>query len=176
MDAGNSAIIDQVETTIRETEEQARQHYNISLPDAGIDYSLRGRCAAQARVDRNGQTFLRINLQLLSENLDDYLKQTVPHEIAHLVVNWQHRHKRQRPRPHGKEWQGVMRHCYSLEPIRCHNYRTTPARVVPRNALYRCNCREHHLTRIMHNKISRSSRALCKACHAPLKFIATQPD
>nr|NIQ08963.1 hypothetical protein [Gammaproteobacteria bacterium]NIV92302.1 hypothetical protein [candidate division KSB1 bacterium] len=98
-------VIQKIEAAIRKTEEQGRQHYNISLPNAEIDYSLRGRCAAQARVDRNGQTFLRINLQLLSENFNDYLKQTVPHEIAHLIVNWQARKQRRRPPPHGSEWQ-----------------------------------------------------------------------
>ena len=167
-------VIQQVEAAIRKTEEQARQHFNISLPNAGIDYSLHGRCAAQARVDSDGQTFLRINLQLLSENLDDYLQQTIPHEIAHLVVNWQARKERRRPRPHGPQWQNVMRDCFALQPIRCHSYKTTPARIVPRNFLYRCNCREHRLTSIMHNKITRNYRALCRSCQTPLFFIAKQ--
>ncbi|NIP48529.1 MAG: hypothetical protein GWN55_07430, partial [Phycisphaerae bacterium] len=101
MIAKHQTVIDQLEGTIRKTEEQARRHYEISLPSAEIDYSLRGRCAAQARVDSNGQTFLRINLQLLSDNLNDYLRQTIPHEIAHLVVNWQARKRHRRPRPHG---------------------------------------------------------------------------
>lgn len=164
----------QAEVAIREAELRARNFYGINLPAASIDFSLRGRCAGQARIDSGGATGLRINQQLLAENFEDFLRNTIPHEVAHLVVNWQSRNKRQRPRPHGPEWQAVMQSCFGLEPRRCHNYRTTPARVVPRSFLYSCNCRDHLLTSIMHNKISRSYQALCKTCRTPLKFIAQQ--
>ena len=167
-------IQQQAEIAIRQAEKQARRFYGINLPEAAIDFSLRGRCAGQARVDRNGETCLRINQQLLAENLDDFLSNTIPHEVAHLVVNWQARKKRQRPRPHGPEWQAVMRQCYGLKALRCHSYQTTPARVVPRAFLYSCNCSEHRLTSIMHNRISRSYRALCRSCKSPLTFVAHQ--
>ncbi len=170
----NTAFRKQAEATVRQAETCARNFYGIKLPDAVIDFSLRGRCAGQARVERNGETCLRINQQLLAENLDDFLSKTIPHEVAHLIVNWQARKKRQRPRPHGPEWQAVMQNCFNLEPKRCHSYQTTPARIVPRPFLYSCNCREHLLTSIMHNKISRSYQALCKACKTPLSFVTRQ--
>lgn len=170
----NTKLHQQVETAVRQAEKQARDYYRLDLPDASIDLSLRGRCAGQARVDRSGKTCLRINKQLLAENLDDYLNNTIPHEVAHLIVNWQSRNKRQRPRPHGPEWRAVMQNCFNLSPKRCHSYQTTPARIVPRPFLYSCNCREHHLTSIMHNRISRSYQALCKACKTPVKFVAQQ--
>lgn len=170
----NAELQRQVETAVRQAEKRARHFYRLDLPDASIDFSLRGRCAGQARVDRNGETGLRINLQLLAENLDDFLSNTIPHEVAHLVVNWQARNKRQRPRPHGPEWQAIMKNCYALPPKRCHSYQTTPARVVPRPYLYTCNCREHRLTIIIHNRISRNYQALCKACRTPIRFVAQQ--
>lgn len=157
---------------VRATEQRARDFYAICLPDAVIDFSLRGRCAGQARVGRGGATLLRLNLTLLTENLADFLEQTIPHEVAHLVVNWQARQKNKRPRPHGPEWQRVMQNCYGLLPARCHSYRTTPARIVPRNILYRCNCREHRLTVIMHKRLLQSHEALCKCCQTRLKFVA----
>ena len=64
-----------------------------------------------------------------------------------------------------------MRNCFDLEAKRCHSYRTTPARIVPRPFLYACSCREHRLTSIMHNKIGLSYQALCKACRTPLQFV-----
>ena len=164
-------IMQLADAAVRAAEHRARQFYSIRLPDAKIDFSLRGRCAGQARVERNGETFLRINLKLLSENAGDFLQQTIPHEVAHLVVNWQARKKRKRPRPHGSEWRNVMQDCYRLQPERCHAYQTTPARCVPRNYLYRCDCREHHLTSIMHNRVSHRYKALCKSCKTPLKFV-----
>ncbi len=165
-------IMQLAEAAVRAAESRARELYAIRLPEAVIDFSLRGRCAGQARVERSGETFLRINLELLANNLDDFLKQTIPHEVGHLVVNWQARKKRQRPRPHGQEWQSVMQNCYDLQPVRCHTYETTPARIVPRNFLYRCNCREHRLTRTMHNRMSRRYQALCKSCKTHLRFVA----
>lgn len=170
----NRDILQQAEAAVRLAEERARNFYSIKLPDALIDFSLRGRCAGQARVNCNGETCLRINQQLLAENLDDFLRNTIPHEVAHLVVNWQARQKDPRPRPHGPEWQAVMQCCFNLEAKRCHRYQTTPARIVPRPFLYRCNCRQHLLTSIMHNRISRSYQALCKACRTQLKFVSKQ--
>jgi SprT protein len=159
---------------IRRAETHARDYYSCNLPGASIDFSLRGRCAGQACLEQNNQTSLRINLKLLAENTDDFLLQTIPHEVAHLVVNWQARKKRVRPRPHGIEWQAVMQACFGLEPRRCHSYETTPARVVARPFFYRCHCRQHHLTSIMHKRISRGDHALCKQCKAPLQFISKE--
>ena len=164
-------VTERVAAAVQRAEEQARRHYGIRLPAATIDYSLRGRCAGQARVAANGETLIRLNRKLLHENLADFLAQTIPHEVAHLVVTWQTRNRRHRPRPHGPEWQAVMRDCFGLEPARCHDYATTPARVVPRDYLYRCACREHRLTRIMHNKILRRARVWCKSCKRPLTFL-----
>jgi SprT protein len=162
-----------VRIAVRRAEKRACAFYGLALPAATIDFSLRGRCAGQARIERDGQTCLRINRQLLVENRDDFLSSTIPHEVAHLVVNWPYRNRRLRPRPHGPEWQAVMRDCFGLEPARCHNYRTTPARVVPRSFLYICSCREHRLTSIMHKRIVRS-QAFCTACRTPLRFVAKQ--
>lgn len=158
--------------TVRAAEQRARDFYAIPLPETEIDFSLRGRCAGQARVHRSGATLLRLNLTLLTENLTDFLKQTIPHEVAHLVISWQARQKNRHPRPHGPEWQSVMQNCYKLLPVRCHSYRTTPARIVPRNVLYRCGCREHRLTVIMHKRLSKSHQALCKSCRTHLKFVS----
>ncbi len=171
---GHPDLRQTVENTVRQAEKRACTFYGLDLPDATIDFSLRGRCAGQARIERNGQTCLRFNRQLLIENFDDFLSNTIPHEVAHLVVNWPFRNLRQRPRPHGPEWQAVMKDCFGLEPVRCHSYRTSPARVVPKPFLYACSCREHQLTSIMHKRIYRSSQAICTACRTPLIFIAKQ--
>jgi SprT protein len=167
-------ILQLAEKAIRNAEGRARHFYGLSLPEATIDFSLRGRCAGQARVSKNGSTNLRINSQLLVENLEDFLHTTIPHEVAHLVVNWRARKKRLRPRPHGPEWQSVMQDCFNLEAKRCHDYQTAPARVVPRPFLYACICREHHLTSIMHKRLSNNHQALCKTCRTPVMFLRTR--
>jgi SprT protein len=163
------------EQAVRLAERKARNYSGLALPDAKIDFSLRGRCAGQAQMTGQGRLCIRINLQLLTDNCDDYLTRTIPHEVAHLLVNWQHRKRRRKPQPHGPEWQAVMTDCFDLEPQRCHSYATTPARVVPRNFLYLCSCREHKLTSIMHNRIRKTGGALCRICKGSLQF-STQLD
>lgn len=164
----------QAEEAVRQAEQRARDYYRLDLPAATLDFSLRGRCAGQAGIACTGRAWLRINLQLLAENRADYLSQTIPHEVAHLVVNWQTRSKKRRPRPHGTEWQTVMERCFGLKASRCHSYRTTVARVVPRPFLYTCNCRQHRLTAIMHQRIAHSVRVFCKACRTTLVFVAKE--
>lgn len=161
----------QVEQAVRAAEQRARELYRLDLPPATIDFSLRGRCAGQARLGREARPRLRINLQLLAENLEDFLVVTIPHEVAHLVVLWQARQRRSRPRPHGPEWQAVMRDCFALEPVRCHDYQTTPARVVRRPFIYACPCREHRLTSTMHNRIRLAGGAACRNCRKVLRFL-----
>ena len=155
-------------------QDKARNYYRLDFPDAEVDFSLRGRCAGQAQITPDGKTRLRINLQLLQENQDDFLSQTIPHEIAHLVVLWKARKKRKRPNPHGPEWRQVMRNCFQLRPVRCHSYQTTPARVVTRPYIYRCSCQQHFLTAIMHKRLAKKLQALCKQCRQPLRFISIQ--
>jgi len=160
---------------VAEALQRARVFYRLDLPDVDLDVSLRGRCAGQARLLGRDRLQIRINLQLLAENRDDYLAQTIPHEVAHLVVNWQARQRSLRPKPHGPEWQAVMRDCFGLEPRRCHDYATRPARVVKRPYLYACGCREHRLTGIMHQRLRRARRATCRACNGPLQFLRQEP-
>lgn len=79
------------------------------------------------------ENLLRFNLQLYRENSEDFLKQTVPHEVAHLVA---HQLFGDRIQPHGEEWQLIMRGVYELPPHRCHNY-AVKRRTVTRY-IYRC--------------------------------------
>lgn len=159
------------EQAVRAAEVRVRDRYRLDLPPAILDFSLRGRCAGQARIGQDARPLLRINLQLLAENLEDFLSVTIPHEIAHLVVVWQARRRRTRPPPHGPEWQAVMRDCFGLEPVRCHTYQTTAARVVPRPFIYGCTCREHPLTQLMHNRIRRAGSATCRRCRTALRLL-----
>ena len=75
-------IMQLAEAAVRAAEDRARRFYAIPLPRAMIDFSLRGRCAGQARVARNGETLLRTNLKLLTENLDAFLDKANENEAA----------------------------------------------------------------------------------------------
>jgi SprT protein len=148
---------------------QISQKSGIDLPHIHLDFGLRGHVAGQARIINN-QLEMRLNMCLLKTYTDEYLGTTIPHEVAHLCVFWQSRHLAIRPKPHGPEWQAVMQECFGLPPKRCHDYVTRPARIVSRNFLYTCRCREHRLTSIMHRKLRKNFHAFCKDCGSNLRF------
>lgn len=148
-----------IRNAVRQAWDRSLCHYQLaprSLPE--IDFSLRGRVAAQAgwRIRSQGlrktagDFRLRFNLQAYNINPDEMLKDTVPHEIAHLIVVmlWG-------PgcRPHGAEWRQVMQECFNLAAQRTHNLPLAPSRTLKRTFAYACKCREHRLTSIRHRRM-----------------------
>jgi SprT protein len=164
----NHRLIALAESAVRKAEQKARTFYQIDLPASHLSFSLKGHCAGQATVDRFHQTFIRLNFDLLRDHTDAFLCETIPHEVAHLVVNLKALGQGTKPRPHGAEWVNVMQECFGLKGRRCHNYPSSPARVVPRKYVYSCQCREHYFTAIMHKRLSGNRYAICKGCQTKL--------
>lgn len=120
----------------------ANKRYGIDVKFPNVVYQKRGTTAGTA----NYRTWtIDLNPVLLVENLDDFIEDTVPHELAHLVTNmvYPHAHKRvygQKRSPHGSEWQSVMR-VLGANPSRCHSYDTSNARTRTKASYdYKCNC------------------------------------
>src|SRR5690606_3296645 len=90
--------------------------------------------AGVAYLNRN---LLRFNAQMYRENRDDFLLQTVPHEVAHLIA---HALFGGEIRAHGREWQTLMTDLYGLPARRCHDYAVAQRRST--RYLYRCGCPE----------------------------------
>src|SRR5690554_7028063 len=62
----------------------AERHFNRPFPRPQVTLDLRGQKAGVAYLYRN---LLRFNGQLYRENAEDFLRQTVPHEAAHLLAH-----------------------------------------------------------------------------------------
>ena len=129
-----------------------------------VSLTLRGQSAGMAHLQENK---LRFNPQLYRNNPEDFLRQTVAHEVAHLVA---HQMFGSRIQPHGEEWQLIMRGVYELPPLRCHSYavKRRPAT----RYLYQCQCTDSELpfTSRRHALVSRGQRYLCRRCRATLIF------
>lgn len=128
-----------------------------------VAWDLRGQAAGQANFRRN---LIRFNRALAERYPDEFVAQTVPHELAHLVAF----HKfGPRIRPHGREWREVME-LFGAEPRRTHQFEVSPSRRLKRFA-YRCHCpgADYQLTSIRHNRIQRGQRYICKQCLRPLE-------
>lgn len=149
---------------------QLARDVHPGLPRPKIWFDLRGRSAGQAHYQRGG---LRFNRTLLRENRQAFMDEIVPHEMAHWLVF--HLEEGAQARPHGREWQTVMRKLYGLKPITTHRFDV--ARASPAPYLYRCQCeRPHRFTGRRHSLASKGTRYRCRVCRATLHFDRQEPS
>ena len=85
---------------------QAEAFFKRPFARPEVSLRLRGQKAGVAHLNENR---LRFNAQLYAQNREDFLRQTVAHEVAHLIAHQLFGHAIQ---PHGKEWQAIMRGVY----------------------------------------------------------------
>ncbi len=146
----------------------------LTLPE--IRFDLRGRAAGQFCL-RQGALQLRFNSALFARYFEENLAQTVPHEVAHfLVYALFSQYGKKRVRPHGPEWQSMMRllgvtpetrHSFSLDGI--------PVRREQRFA-WNCSCRTHSIAKRTHLRMLRGEQRVCISCGSLLQFPADSSD
>lgn len=143
--------------------QQAEEHFARPFRRPEVRLDLRGQKAGVAYLDRH---LLRFNAGMYARHQADFLQQTVPHEAAHLIA---HSLYGRHIRPHGAEWQGIMRDVFNLPAQRCHNY-SLPARRTT-EYLYRCACPDLvHFTPQRHRWVLKGRRYQCLRCSQPLHF------
>ncbi len=137
------------------------------FPEIDVRFDLTGRAAGMYRVQR-GQRVIRYNPYIFAKYFADGLNQTVPHEVAHYVTDMLFGLRT--IRPHGREWQAVMR-TLGAEPRASGRYDLTgiPLRRQQRFS-YRCACAGgHQLSSRRHNAVRRGEvRYLCRRCGTAL--------
>ena len=108
---------------------------------------------------------IKFNRTLLLENSDEFIRQVVPHELAHLIVYQVFG----RVKPHGQEWKAVMTQLFNLPADTCHQFDVES--VQGKMFAYQCECQTHYLTIRRHNRIQRDKIAyLCRKCQGKLVF------
>lgn len=140
-------------------------HVNMSPPQ--LNLNLKGRSAGKYIPSNRS---ISLNPDLFQENVNEFINQTIPHEVAHAFqrsIYGQHMNGK-RVMPHGKEWQGIM-YAFGKDPNRCHNYVTKPARVFKKYT-YTCNCTTHKVGPKIHNNLSTGTRYICKKCKSLLQY------
>ncbi|MBD1551970.1 SprT family zinc-dependent metalloprotease [Pseudomonas typographi] len=142
---------------------QAETFFKRPFTRPEVSLKLRGQRAGVAHLQENK---LRFNLELFEENTEDFLHQTVPHEVAHLVA---HQMFGERIAPHGHEWQLIMRGVYELAPLRCHTYAVKRRQVT--RYIYHCPCAsEFPFSAQRHSLVRQGRRYLCRQCRQTLVF------
>lgn len=157
------SLENRVRAVVNASFRRAEIHFQRRFERAQLAFNLRGMAAAVAYPARNA---IRINRRLLEQNAEDFLLNTVPHEVSHLIA---YRVHGQGIAPHGVEWAAIMREVYGLEPLRCHHY---DVRASLKTAyFYRCGCDAGHtFTTRRHNNARRGRLYLCRRCRQPLVF------
>lgn len=148
---------DERKRVIAMVRELVREHCPELLPILLIKFSRRfTRRMGDARLRPGTEARVRFSVPLWERASREQRDATVAHEVAHLVCDHRHRGSR----PHGAEWQAIMR-SMGYAPERCHT--------VDRSGLVRlyeieCVCRTHKVSRRWYNRAKKGEVA-CKHCH-----------
>lgn len=142
----------------------AEKRLNRSFIRPEIYLNLRGKSAGIAIPTKNR---LRFNAYLLENNQDHFLKQTVPHEIAHLIA---YTLFGPQIKPHGKQWQQLMIQVFEVQALRCHQY--TLEKKPKKHFIYHCHCLKlsHAFTVRRHHLALKGTQYICKTCCQVLVF------
>lgn len=148
---------------VAEALERARE-VHPALPAPRVWFDLKGASAGQAHLGRGG---LRFNPVLLEENRTAFFTDVIPHEMAHWLVF--HLENGPRLKPHGREWQTVMRDLYALAPRATHRLDVSRARSTPYR--YACRCGDHYFTPQRHAQRHKGRRYRCRQCAQTLVYL-----
>lgn len=155
----------QVRACVQACYDHAERYFLRPFPRPEVSFKLRG---GHAGVAEPGRQRLRFNRQLLLENGQPFVDEVVPHEVAHLLA---YALFGRRIRPHGVEWQSIMRDVLGCIPKTRHGFDVKKA--ARQSFIYACQCqdREHALTIIRHRRMSQGQVYVCRVCRQPLRFI-----
>lgn len=119
-------VKDQVRSKLLSCIDIANEHYGVDITMPRIEYKLTGTTAGTANHSTNVVDF---NPILLMNNVEAYMKRTVPHEMAHLITDLidpkaHMSFMGSKRSPHGSTWKSVMG-VLGADPSRCHQYDTS---------------------------------------------------
>jgi len=155
------------EDKVLDVYEWAENRYCRRLDLPQLRFDLRGLTAGLAYPVRN---LIRLNLDLLRANPEDFIEETVPHEAAHLLT-WAINGLK--AKPHGAEWKGIMRDM-GREPVVCHTYAASRVRGRIRKVFYyACDCAgdNHTFTVIRHKRAAAGMRYRCATCKVAVRYV-----
>ena len=165
-------VIDETQAYIK----RAADLFGLKDKAVEITFNLKGRSAGMYRV-RSGtglifsrqQREIRYNPYIFSKYFEDNYATTIPHEVAHYVTDIIYGLKN--IKPHGKEWKAVM-HAFGADASVTADYDLAGIPLKKRSVFtYLCDCREHQLSSIRHNKIKkRRYQYYCNYCKQTLRY------
>jgi len=161
-----------VNKRIKELTLFAKEKWNLDIK-VKIEYNLDSARALGTYSPR--EKTINLNYKLLMEYKELYIEDIVVHEFAHAIIHNKYPYGtngRKRVMPHGKEFKAVCS-WFGIDgkaSTSLFNDNTTMKKVNKQNTItYKCNCQEHELSKVRHNKILRGASYTCKNCRTKLE-------
>ncbi len=148
--------------------QQSKALFEIKNLTIEVSFNLKGRTAGMYRVKQR-QREIRYNPYIFSKYFEENINVTVPHEVAHFVTDILY--GLNNIKPHGAEWKSIMK-AFDADASVTANFDLSgiPLTTLPLHT-YTCSCKEHQLTSIRHNKISRKRyQYYCNICKQLLHY------
>ena len=165
---------DRIETTVEALLNKAGAEHLYS--NLTIKYNMRGKSAGQFQY-KNNSYILRFNMGILETNGWEKYENTVTHEVAHLINYYRNGSYKNGKRvfPHGREFKNIMGELGAVANT-THDY-ALPESVKKSNTFtYECNCQEHELGKIRHERMQKGVykgkkySLSCKKCGQKLRL------
>jgi SprT protein len=156
--------------------EQASDLFSLKDKAVEITFDLKGRAAGmyrvkycKSRIFMRQKREIRYNPFIFSKYFEDNYATTIPHEVAHYVTDIIYGLKN--IKPHGKEWKAIM-HAFKADASVTANYDLSGIPLKKQSLFtYQCDCREHQLSSIRHNKIKKHRyQYSCNKCKQTLYY------
>lgn len=147
----------------------ASVHFGYGFRQIPVRFDLTGKSAGMY-CSQGNNCLIRYNAYIFARYFEDSIKTTVPHEVAHYIVD--RIHGLRRVQAHGKEWRGVMQ-VFGADARCTHDYDLSGMPVKrQRRHHYRCACQDHQLSTTLHNRIqrARTNPYYCRHCGESLSY------
>lgn len=143
----------------------AAKAFSLAIAPVEVSFDLKGRSAGMYRLRHHRgkvERVIRYNPWVFAKYFEDNLKHTVPHEVAHFIVEQRFG---LRVKPHGAEWKAMMQWFGVAADVRCtYDFEGIPTRRTQRFD-YVCHCRTIELSAQRHKRItSGRQRYQCRDC------------
>jgi SprT protein len=141
----------------------------INFNKIEIRFTLWGKVAGKACYINDNDITLWFHPQLMERNINEYIRQTVGHEVAHLFQ------KKLYPlsNPHGQEFKRVAR-ALGNSGLRCHTLDTSGIGKAKKRYEYRCpKCGKiYMITPYKHNR--QQDKNICNGKYIYSKYICSK--
>ena len=143
--------------------------YQSTFPRIDVQFDLTGHTIGMYKRLK-WRRLIRYNPAVFAKYFDENVAETIPHEVAHYIVDM--RFKRRGIRPHGQQWREVMLD-FGAEASRTATYDLSD---IPKRrystVAYACRCQRHELGIRRHNKLlRREAEYSCRRCGEKLKQL-----